>query len=67
MLNKKKKKKKINRAGDKSLDCIIFSAVKLLIVINCIQNKSFCLHKICVYCVFVFSLYKYTHTYSIYI
>ncbi len=40
---------------------IIFSAVKQLIAINRIQNKSFCLHKI-VYCVYLLCiLYKYTH------
>ncbi len=32
--------------------CIYISAVKRLIVINHIQNKSFCLHNICVYTVY---------------
>ncbi len=35
------------------------SAVKLLIMINRIQNKSFCLHNMCVYCVYY---YAYTNT-----
>ncbi len=45
---------------------IIFSAVKRLIVINRIQNKSFCLHNICVcvYCVYVLCIYKYTHRHA---
>ncbi len=38
------------------------SAVKWLIVINRIQNKSFCLHNMCVYCVYL-CIYKYTHMY----
>ncbi len=37
----------------------LFSAVKRLIVINRIQNKS--LHNICVYCVYLLCLYKYTY------
>ncbi len=34
---------------------VLFSAVKRLIVINRIQNKSFCLHNIyvCVLCLFI--------------
>ncbi len=39
------------------------SAVKRLIAINRIQNKSLCLH-MCVYCVFLLCIYK--DTYSIY-
>ncbi len=42
------------------------SAVKLLIVINRIQNKSFCLHNICVCTVYIYYVYTNTHT-SIYI
>ncbi len=37
----------------------LFSAVKWLIAINHIQNKS--LQNICVYCVYLLCLYKYTH------
>ncbi len=37
------------------------SAVKILITINRIQNKCFCLHNICVYCVYLLCIYKYTH------
>ncbi len=39
---------------------INFSAVKRLIAINRIQNKSFCLH-LYVYCVYLLCIYKYTH------
>ncbi len=38
---------------------ILISAVKQLIVINHIQNKSW-LH-VCVYCVYLLCIYKYTH------
>ncbi len=38
---------------------ILTSAVKWLIVINCIQNKS--LPNMCVYCVYSLCKYKYTH------
>ncbi len=41
---------------------IVFSAVKRLIMINRIQNKSFCLHYMCVYYVYLLCVYKYTHT-----
>ncbi len=34
----------------------------VIIAINRIQNKSFCLHNICVYCVYLLCIYKYTHT-----
>ncbi len=37
------------------------SAVKRLIAINRIQNKSFCLHNICAYCVYLLCIYKYKH------
>ncbi len=30
-------------------------------MINRIQNKSFCLHNICVSCVYLLCIYKYTH------
>ncbi len=33
---------------------LLFSDVKRLIAINHIQNKSFCLHNICVYTVYVY-------------
>ncbi len=36
------------------------SAVKRLITINRIQNKSF-VYKICVYCVYLLCIYKYKH------
>ncbi len=40
---------------------VLSSAVKRVIVINHIQNKSFCLHKICVvYCVYLLCIYKNT-------
>ncbi len=39
----------------------IISAVKLLIAINRIQNKSFCLHNIWVWTVYIYYVYKYTH------
>ncbi len=44
------------------------SAVKRLIMINCIQNKSFCLHNICMCTVYIYYVYINTHTntYSIY-
>ncbi len=48
------------------LTCIYSSAVKWLIVINRIQNKSFCLHNICVCTVYIYYAYINTHTYSIY-
>ncbi len=41
---------------------IYISAVKRLIAINCIQNKSFCLHKICVCAVYIYYAYIKTHT-----
>ncbi len=40
------------------------SAVKRLIVINRIQNKSFCLHNICVCVVYIYYVYINTHIYS---
>ncbi len=40
---------------------LYISAVKWLIAINRIQNKSFCAHNICVYCVYLLRIYKYTH------
>ncbi len=43
------------------------SAVKRLIAINRIQNKSFCLHNICVCTVDIYYAYIKTHTYSIYL
>ncbi len=36
---------------------IYISAVKLLIAINPIQNKSFCLHNICLLCIFIMYIY----------
>ncbi len=47
-------------------DLLICSAVKWLIVINRIQNKSFCLHYICMCTVYIYYVYINTHTYSIY-
>ncbi len=40
---------------------IIFSAVKRLITINHIQNKSFYLHNICVCSVYIYYVYINTH------
>ncbi len=37
------------------------SAAKWLIVINRIQNKSFCLHDICVCAVYIYYVSKYKH------
>ncbi len=45
---------------------IYISAVKLLIMINHIQNKSFCLHNTCVRTVYIYYVYINTHT-SMYI
>ncbi len=45
---------------------IYISAVKLLITINHIQNKSFCLHNTCVRTVYIYYVYINTHT-SMYI
>ncbi len=42
---------------------LYISAVKQLIAINRIQNKSFCLHNICVCTVYIYYVYKYTHMY----
>ncbi len=41
--------------------CIYISAGQQFISVNCIQNKSFCLHSICVFCVYVLCIYKYKH------
>ncbi len=46
--------------------CIYISPVKRLIVINHIQNKSFCLHNIYVCTVYIYYVYINTHSYSIY-
>ncbi len=46
---------------------VLTSAVKPLIVINCIPNKSFCLHNICICIVHIYYVYINIHTYSIYI
>ncbi len=43
---------------------LFFSAVKRLIVINRIQNKSFCLHNICVCTVCTFIMYVQIHTHA---
>ncbi len=40
---------------------IYTSAVKRLIAINLIQNKSFCLHNTCVYTVYIYYVYINTH------
>ncbi len=39
------------------------SAVKRLIVINHIQNKSYCLHNVCVYAVYIYYGYVNRPTY----
>ncbi len=44
---------------------IITNAVKLLITINRIQNKSFCLH-MCVLCWYIYYVYKHTHTHNMF-
>ncbi len=41
---------------------IYISAVKQLIAINHIQNKSFCLHNMCVYTVYIYYEYINAHT-----
>ncbi len=46
---------------------IYISDVKWLIVINRIQNKSFCLHNIWVYCVYLLCVYIKAHTHGIYL
>ncbi len=46
---------KINQHKIKHL--LKMSAVKRLIVINHIQNKSFCLHNICVCTVYIYYVY----------
>ncbi len=46
---------------------VYISAVKRLTTINRIQNKSFCLHNICVYTVYIYYVYINTHTYRIYL
>ncbi len=45
----------------KTFTLLRISAVKRLIVINRIQNNSFCLHNMCVCCVYLLGIYKYTH------
>ncbi len=45
---------------------VIYGAVKRLIMINRIQNKSFCLHNRCVCSVYIYYVYINTHTYSMY-
>ncbi len=44
--------------------CVCVSAVKQLITINRIQNKSFCLHNICVCTVYIYYVYINTHTHT---
>ncbi len=46
----------------RALYVYMFSAVKLLIMINHIQNKSFCIHNICVCAVYIYYVYINTHT-----
>ncbi len=41
---------------------VYISAVKRLIAINHIQNKSFCLHNICLYTVYMYYVYIKTNT-----
>ncbi len=43
------------------------SAVKQLIVINHIQNKSFCLHNIYMCALFIYYVYIKTHTISMFL
>ncbi len=42
------------------------SAVKWIITITHIQNKSFCLHNICIFTVFIYYVYINIQAYSIY-
>ncbi len=49
-------------SGKKGTSHIYFSVVKRLIAINHIQNKSFCLHNICVCSVYIYYVYINTHT-----
>ncbi len=44
-----------------ALNLYFSSAGQRLIVINRIQNKSFCEHNICVCAVYIYYVYKYTH------
>ncbi len=44
----------------------LIGAVKRLIASNRIQNKSFCLHNMCVCIVYIYYVYINTHTYIIY-
>ncbi len=46
---------------------IYISAVKRLIAINRIQNKSFCLHNIYVCTFYIYYVYLNTHTHKVYI
>ncbi len=49
-------------AAEKAItEFIYFSAFKRLIAINRIQNKSFCLHNICLCTVYLLCVYKSTH------
>ncbi len=43
---------------------IFISAVKQLITINHIQNKRFCLHNMCVYCVYLLNTHKCMYTFQ---
>ncbi len=45
----------------------IFSAVKGLIDINHIENKSFCLHNICFVSMYIYYVYIYKYTNSKYL
>ncbi len=45
-----------------SVHVFIISAGQWLIVINCIQNKSFCVYNICVCTVYIYYVYINTHT-----
>ncbi len=44
--------------------CVCISAVKQINAINHIQNKSFCLHNICVCTVYIYYVYINTHTHT---
>ncbi len=46
---------------------ILINAVKRLIAINHLQNKSFCLHNIYVCTVYIYYAHINTHTHSIYL
>ncbi len=53
----------LSRNHKRILSYFLNRAAKRLIMINHIQNKSLCLHTMCMYCVYLLCIYKYTHIY----